>query len=60
MSFQSIILGNTTSIKEILVDALRGHRHELIVGAIMTAISVAIAVSATGDLSQAFAAHRGR
>jgi hypothetical protein len=53
------VLGNSASVKEKLSEVLRVHGHELIVGAIMTTISVAIAVAATGDLNQALAArHR--
>lgn len=56
MSFTSIVLENRVSLlKEKLSFELREHGHEIIVGAIMTAISIAIAVVATGDLNQAFA-----
>ena len=58
MSISSIVLGNSASVKEKLGEVLRVHGHELIVGAIMTTISVAIAVAATGDFNQALGAHR--
>lgn len=55
MSINSIDFGNSASVKEKLSDVLRVHGHEVIVGAVMTAISVAIAFAATGDLNQALA-----
>jgi hypothetical protein len=55
MSISSIVLGNSASVKEKLGEVLRVHGHELIVGAIMTTISVTIAFAATGDLNQALA-----
>ena len=55
MSISSIVLGNSASVKEKLGEVVRVHGHELIVGAIMTTISVAIAFAATGDLNQAIA-----
>jgi hypothetical protein len=55
MSISSIVLGNSASVKEKLGEVLRVHGHELIVGVIMTTISVAIAFAATGDLNQALA-----
>ena len=58
MSISSIILGNSASVKEKLSEVMKVHGHELIVGAIMTTISVAIAVAATGDFNQALGAHR--
>ena len=61
MSISSIVLGNSASVKEKLGEVLRVHGHELIVGVIMTTISVAIAVAATGDFNQALAGtHRHR
>ena len=58
MSISSIVLGNSASVKEKLSEVMKVHGHELIVGAIMTSISVAIAVAATGDFNQALGAHR--
>ena len=55
MSISSIVLGNSASVKEKLGEVMRVHGHELIVGAIMTTISVAIAFAATGDFNQALA-----
>jgi len=55
MSISSIVLGNGASVKEKLGEVLRVHGHELIVGVIMTTISVAIAFAATGDFNQALA-----
>lgn len=55
MSISSIVLGNSVSVKEKLSEVLRVHGHELFVGAIMTTISVAIAVAATGDFNQVLA-----
>ena len=36
------------------------HGHEIIVGAIMIAVSLAIAVALTGDINEAFARKRRR
>jgi hypothetical protein len=61
MSISSIMLGNRVSgLKEELSFRLREHSHEIIVGAIMTVISIAIAIAATGDLNQAFAGRHRR
>ena len=61
MSISSIVLGNSASVKEKLSEVMKVHGHELIVGAIMTTISFAIAVAATGDFNQALAgSHRHR
>jgi hypothetical protein len=47
-------------LKEKLSVEMKEHGHEIIVGAIMTVLSIAIAVAATGDLNQALAGrHRG-
>jgi hypothetical protein len=60
MSISSIMLENQIAeFKEVLKFNLRQHSHEIIVGAIMTAVSITLAVAATGDWSQAFA-HRNR
>lgn len=60
MSISSIVLEKTVSgFKEKMSFELKQHGHEIIVGAIMTVISIAVAVAATGDLNQAIAG-RGR
>jgi hypothetical protein len=56
MSISSMMLRNRISeVKEELRFRLKEHSHEIIVGAIMTVLSIAIVVAATGDLNQAFA-----
>jgi putative exporter of polyketide antibiotics len=59
MSISSIIEKNNFScIKERLGLEFNLHRHELIVGAIMIGVSLAITVALTGDINEAFARRR--
>lgn len=61
MSMSSILVRNlATELKGSLGLGLRAHGHEIIIGAIMTAISVGIVIAASGDIGQAFAHARGR
>jgi hypothetical protein len=56
MSISSLVLGNMVSgFKEKLSFELKQHGHEIMVGAIMTVISIAIAFAATGDFNEALA-----
>jgi hypothetical protein len=60
MSLSSVIVKNGFSdLKEKLRFELTIHGHEIIVGAIMTAISIGIVVAITGNLNEAVA-RRGR
>jgi hypothetical protein len=61
MSISSIVFGDgVLGLKEKLSVEMKEHGHEIIVGAIMTVLSIAIVVAATGDLNQALAGrHRG-
>jgi hypothetical protein len=44
-----------SGLREKLGFEMKVHGHEIIVGAIMTAVSIAIGVAMTGDLNDAFA-----
>jgi hypothetical protein len=44
-----------SDLREKLGFEMKVHGHEIIVGAIMTAVSIAIGVAMTGDLNDAFA-----
>ena len=56
MSISSIIAKNSFScLKEKLGIEIKVHGHEIIVGAIMITVSIAIAVALTGDMNDAFA-----
>lgn len=51
-----LITKNSFSLlREKLGFEMKVHGHEIIVGAIMTAVSIAIGVAMTGDLNDAFA-----
>lgn len=55
-----MVLGNAvSSFKERLSFQVKEHGHEIVVGAIMAGISIALAVAATGDWNHAIAG-RGR
>ena len=59
MSISSAIVKNSFSdLREKLGFEMKVHGHEIIVGAIMTVVSIAIAVATTGDLNDAFARHK--
>lgn len=56
MSISSVVVKNNLSdLKERLGFELKVHRHEIIVGAIMTTLSFMIAVAVTGNLNEAVA-----
>lgn len=59
MSIRTEVLKNSVSdFRERLLFQIGMHRHEIFVGAVMTIISIGIAIAATGDLNQALAAAR--
>lgn len=59
MSISSIIAKNNFfCLKERLGIELKLHGHGMIVGAIMIAVSLAIAVALTGDINEALARRR--
>jgi hypothetical protein len=61
MSMSSILARNLVSeLRDTVQLKLREHRHEIITGTIMTLISMAIAIAATGNINEVFAPHRGR
>lgn len=61
MSMNSIIVRNLVSeFRETVQWKIKEHGHELIIGAIMTIISVGIVAAATGDITAVFAGARGR
>lgn len=61
MSINSIIVRNLVSeFRDTVQWKIREHGHEIIIGAIMTIISVGIVAAATGDMTEVFAAVRGR
>jgi hypothetical protein len=56
MSISPLIAKKSFSeLREKLGFELKLHGHQIVVGAIMTAVSIAIAVAMTGDWSDAFA-----
>lgn len=56
MSISSVVVKNNLSdLKERLGFELKVHSHEIIVGAIMTTLSIMIAVAVTGNLNEAVA-----
>ena len=60
MSLITEILRNSVSdFRERLIFQMRIHRHEIFVGAVMTIISIGIAIAATGDFNQALADPEG-
>ena len=61
MSISSITAKNSFSyLKERLGFEFRMHGHEIIVGAIMITVSIAIAVALTGDVNDAMARTKRR
>jgi hypothetical protein len=61
MSINSIIVRNLVSeFRDTVQWKIREHGHEIIIGAIMTIISVGIVAAATGDMTEVFAGARGR
>ncbi len=61
MSMNSIFVKNVVSeLKGTVQLKLWEHRHEIIAGTIMTFISLAIAIAATGNINEGFARMRGR
>ncbi len=61
MSMSSILVRNLVSeLRDTVQLKFKEHRHEIVIGTIMTFISMAIAIAATGDMTEVFAVHRGR
>lgn len=59
MSISSIITKNDfLDVSEKLGFEWKLHKHEIIVGAIMATVSIAMVIAMTGDLNQAFAGVR--
>lgn len=59
MSINILNLG-TTGVKDLIGSYVRGHASEMAIVAIVFAISISIAILATGDITEALAGSRRR